>query len=625
MRASSLTLSSLAVLSLCLAAPADAQDDQLCLMCHAEASLFAPIHGQLGIRCAMCHQGYAGFPHPDDPPSPNCGGCHGTIQGEYVGSLHGYVLERQDQHAPTCVTCHGGHDILRSSDPGSPTAHANVPMLCAGLLTDHLVRLPQTYTAYAQSVHGLGEEGAARCTDCHGVHDLRGALDPASKINRLNVPTTCGQCHSEIAEEFRRSIHGRALRAGLKDSPTCSDCHGEHHILSPHDPAAHTYAARLAEETCGTCHNDPEIIQKYGLTGGVVGSYEDSYHGWTARRGYERAATCVSCHGAHSVLPESDSASTVHPANVVATCRRCHPRADRQFATSYTHATASITANPINRWIRNIYVVLIVMVIGGMLLHNFVVFNYYLIERRLEERKIGYVLRLDRVQLLQHLINAAAFIVLVITGFALRFPDAWWVRGLAAIGMSEPVRSNVHRIAAVVLLLVGVSHVWYVLFHRRGKIEFRAMWPRWRDMTDAVKNMLFHLRRTKEHPRFPRYDYTQKAEYWALVWGTAVMAITGFVLWFPVQAVRILPWWIVPASQTIHYYEAWLATLAILVWHMFFVIVHPDAYPMNWAWLTGRVPEKFVRQHHAEWYEEELAHPEARDLQRPGKDPRRSG
>ncbi len=69
-----------------------------------------------------------------------------------------------------------------------------------------------------------------------------------------------------------------------------------------------------------------------------------------------------------------------------------------------------------------------------------------------------------------------------------------------------------------------------------------------------------------------------------------------------------------PASQTVHYYEAWLATLAILVWHMFFVIVHPDAYPMNWAWLTGRLSEHFVMHHHAEWYDEELAHPDSRHL-----------
>jgi len=176
------------------------------------------------------------------------------------------------------------------------------------------------------------------------------------------------------------------------------------------------------------------------------------------------------------------------------------------------------------------------------------------------------------------------------------------------------VRSTVHRVAAVVLLAVGLSHVWYVLFNRRGRVEIRAMLPEWRDVTDAGGYLAYHLRWRDRLPKFGRYDYTQKAEYWALVWGSAVMAVTGFVLWFPVQAVRILPWWVVPASQTVHYYEAWLATLAILVWHLFFVIFHPDAYPMNWAWITGRIPERVVRHHHSRWYEEELAHPDARQV-----------
>ncbi len=616
-----------------------AQGDQLCLMCHSDVTLFAgledptrmvvtdedlaeSVHGPLGLGCSFCHQGFTTFPHPADAPAPGCGNCHIQMQRDYDAGRHAYALERGDELAPTCVTCHGGHDIKRSSDPESPTYHAVAAQLCAnchgeaGLRTADVVRLPQTYVAYAESVHGLAteEEGAASCTDCHGVHAMRGPLDPESMINRMNVSSTCGQCHDEVWAAYDMSIHGRALRAGLIDSPTCTDCHGEHHILAHDDPEAHTYAARLAEETCGECHDDPEIIRKYGLAGGVVGSYEDSYHGWAAKSDYERAATCVSCHGVHSVLPEADSASTIHPANVVETCAQCHPDADEAFATSYTHASASISANPINQWIRLIYLVLIVGTIGMMALHNLIVLNYYLVARRLEERQVGYVMRFDRIQLWQHMINGIAFIILVVTGFALRFPDAWWVQGLAAIGMSEPVRSTVHRVAAVVLLVVGVSHIWYVLFNRRGRTEIKAMLPEWRDVTDAAGYMAFHLRRRDRLPKFGRYDYTQKAEYWALVWGTAVMAVTGFVLWFPVEAVRILPWWVVPASQTIHYYEAWLATLAILVWHLFFVIFHPDAYPMNWAWITGRIPERVVRHHHSRWYEEELAHPDARQV-----------
>jgi cytochrome b subunit of formate dehydrogenase len=87
------------------------------------------------------------------------------------------------------------------------------------------------------------------------------------------------------------------------------------------------------------------------------------------------------------------------------------------------------------------------------------------------------------------------------------------------------------------------------------------------------------------------------------------MALTGFILWFPAQAMKIFPWWAVTASQTIHYYEAWLATLAIIVWHFFFVIFHPEEYPMNWTWLTGRMSEHSVKHHHARWYEDEIAAP----------------
>ena len=639
MRASPLTIFLLASASFFIAAqPVAAQDNQLCLMCHGDVAMFSgledptqmvvteeeytsSVHGALGMRCVVCHQGHSGFPHPDDVPPPSCGGCHGQVEQEFSGSLHGYALARGVAAAPTCASCHGSHEIRRSSDPEARTHHENVPTMCAachgqaGLRTEEFVRLPQTYGAYAQSVHGRNGEGeAARCTDCHGVHDLRGRLDPESKINHLNVAATCGQCHGDISTIYEMSIHGRALRAGLSDSPTCTDCHGEHLILSPDDPKAYTYAGRLAVETCGSCHDDPEIIAKYGLEGGVVGSYEDSYHGWAVRGDYERAATCVSCHSAHWVLPRADSLSMVHPANVVATCAQCHPDADAEFAVSYTHITASMATNPINNWIRLIYYVIIAVTIGLMALHNAVVFNYYLMERRREERRVGYVMRLDRIQVAQHMLNAVAFILLVITGFALRFPDAWWVQWLSVIGMSEPVRSNLHRIAAVLLITVAVSHVLYILMTRRGKTEFTAMLPQWRDVTDATGYLQYYTWRTKTYPRFGRYDYTQKAEYWALVWGTVVMVVTGFVLWFPVEAVRILPWWIVPASQTVHYYEASLATLAILVWHLFFVIVHPDAYPMNWAWLTGRLPEHFVKHHHAQWYDEELAHPDSRHV-----------
>ena len=576
-----------------------------------EALLEESIHGQ-AVYCVECHPAYEGYPHPEGQQPVDCSECHDDVEDEYAQSLHGYALARGDEKAPTCGYCHGHpHEILESLDPRAPTYHASVPALCAschgeaGLITDRLVRLPQTFTAYAESVHGRTcAEGGACCTDCHGVHELRGPMDPQSKINHLNVASTCGACHEEISEEFQNSIHGRALAAGLGDSPTCNDCHGEHHILSHTDPEATTFAARLATETCGTCHDDPEIIEKYSLEGGVVGSYVDSYHGWTTRRGYERAATCVSCHSTHGVLPKADPASTVNPANVLQTCQTCHPEADEGFAASYDHIAASITRNPVNRVIRAFYFVLIGVVIGGMLLHNFLIFNYYLILSRRESLRRRSVVRFDRFQMIHHMVLAVSFIVLVITGFALRYPDAAWVQLTAHLGLTEPMRSTIHRAAGVLLVVFGIWHVIWILTSRHGRREMKAMFPKWKDFRDLVNNLRYHTFRSKRQPWIGRYGYPEKVEYWSLVWGIMLMTLTGLVLWFPEATARFFPSWTIAASQTIHFYEAWLAALAIVVWHFFFVIFHPDVYPMNWAWITGRFTEEHVKHHHPAWYEE---------------------
>jgi formate dehydrogenase gamma subunit len=363
----------------------------------------------------------------------------------------------------------------------------------------------------------------------------------------------------------------------------------------------------LATEACGACHDDPVIIARYSLRGDVVGSYVDSYHGWTSRRGYASAATCVSCHTAHAILPRTHPQSTIHPDNLQETCRQCHERVDERFAASYTHESLSITANPINRWIRNAYWVLIASVIGGMVAHNLVILNFHAVRKRRELERVPTVRRLDLAQILQHGLTVVSFIVLVITGFALRFPDAWWVRSLAALGLDEPLRAGVHRVAGVVLVLVTIAHVFYVVLARRGRREFRAMLPSRLDFREAVENLRYHTWRRDRPAEFGRYDYTQKAEYWALAWGTVLMIVTGAVLWFPGLAVRFVPAWVITASQTVHYYEAWLAALAILVWHLFFVLFHPDEYPMNWTWLSGKMTLRAVEKHHPRWYREEFA------------------
>jgi cytochrome b subunit of formate dehydrogenase len=595
--------------------PLAAQEDAECLACHGDSGPLEEyadsLHGSIGVACVDCHQAAAGFDgiHADELEPADCSICHEDAQGDFAESVHGYAHERGHPMAPGCATCHGTHDIRAVDDPASRTHGVRLFAACAechvgsGISEDGFVKRVQTAADFVESVHGRPDasgHSAASCIDCHGVHHLRGAADPESSIHRGNVDGTCGRCHAEIQREYAESIHGRALAAGVSDSPTCTDCHGEHLIRSTNGSGGIT-TAELAAQTCEDCHNDPRIIAKYDLDGNVVDSYEDSYHGWATSADSPRAANCVSCHTAHAVLPTTHPASTIHADNVVQTCATCHEGATAEFAESYTHASASITANPINRAIRTIYRVLIVAVIGAMILHNLVILNYFAQNRRRTVADNGWIRRLTPLEILQHMLLALSFIMLVITGFALRFPDAWWVGYLGSLGMTEPVRANLHRVFAVVLVAAALFHAAYLAFSRRGRVVFVDLIPRRRDISDLRDSMRFHTWRTDRPVRFPRFDYAQKVEYWAVLWGTVLMAITGVVLWLPELAVKLLPAWIVPASQTIHYYEAWLAMLAIIVWHGFFVIVHPDVYPMNWAWLNGKMSAEAAREQHADW------------------------
>jgi formate dehydrogenase gamma subunit len=200
---------------------------------------------------------------------------------------------------------------------------------------------------------------------------------------------------------------------------------------------------------------------------------------------------------------------------------------------------------------------------------------------------------------LQHGSLAISFIVLVITGFMLRYPESWWVLAVRRVRPRVfDLRSPTHRVAAVVMVAASLYHVAYLAFARRGRDLLRDLWWRRKDLSDAVGTLKYNLGISGERPRYDRFSYIEKSEYWALVWGTLVMAVTGFVMWFDNTFIGLLSKLGYDVSRTIHFYEAWLATLAILVWHIYFVVFNPDAYPMNMAWLTGKLSEKEMEEEH---------------------------
>jgi cytochrome b subunit of formate dehydrogenase len=561
------------------------------------------------MTCTTCHTIHEHRKTAHEPLD-GCGDCHETEAADYTTSVH-RAGRKQNGGAATCASCHGSHHVLAVADSTSPVNERNIPLLCGGChakeppVTADYVRLPVVVPGYMESVHGRGwQEGkhAAICTSCHGSHDSRLAADPNSHINRRNVARTCGQCHEQISAEYQNSIHGSAVALGVEDAPTCNDCHSEHLIRGPHNLNGQVSAEHRAKELCGTCHTDPEILSKYGIAGGVVESYLDSYHGWAVSRGASLVATCTDCHNVHEIRSTLDPASTVNDANVAGTCSRCHPGATERFAQSYTHAGALEARGP-HGWVRYIYLWLIAVVLGGMAIHNAVIARWEMRRHLSHVRREPAIQRWRRAERMQHIVLLLSFTALAVTGFALRFPTSWWAR-LIHLDGHELVRAYLHRSFAVIMTVTAIYHGVWLTATRRGRWSLREMVPGFHDMRQAGENMAFHLGLRRTRPAFRAFDYTQKAEYWAVVWGTWVMALTGLILWYPTVATRWFPVWIVRVSETIHFYEAILAVSAIALWHFFFVIFLPTVYPMSTTWIDGRMPAGEWKEFHAGQYAE---------------------
>jgi formate dehydrogenase gamma subunit len=205
------------------------------------------------------------------------------------------------------------------------------------------------------------------------------------------------------------------------------------------------------------------------------------------------------------------------------------------------------------------------------------------------------VLRMSPSQRWQHFVLAASFIVLAVTGFALKFPDSWLAR---VLGSNEPLRRWTHRIAGIVMLMIGAYHLIYILTTRDGRKLVADLFPVKKDGADIWQAVRYLAGFSRQRPKIGRFGYAEKMEYWAVVWGTIIMGATGLAIWFKIDVTRYLPLWAVTVAMTIHYYEALLACLAIVVWHFYHVIFDPDIYPLNTACLDGRISEEFQVHEH---------------------------
>ena len=607
-------------------AQAEELTSETCLTCHAVEGFSGPNEQPLFINgdvfnasvhaplpCTTCHTDATAIPHEPlkkvgiEP----CTTCHEDTVAEYQKSVHGKSRAKGNGEAATCTDCHGNiHAVTPHTEPTSPAHWSKMAATCARCHTNvemaekFQIPVVRPVEAYLQSAHAravaAGRHGAV-CSDCHGSHGILPSDDPQSSIFRAKVPETCGTCHAKILAEYRSSVHGEAMARGHREAPVCIDCHGEHRILGPAEPSSPVFAANIPGETCGRCHADRRLSEKYGIPGGNVSAFEDSFHGLALRSGKLTVANCSSCHGVHDIRRSSDPLSHVYPANRAQTCGKCHPGAGAAFTIGSVHNGVNAPKTPGNwlvGWVRFTYLWLISLTIGGMVVHN-------LLDLLRKMRRppaapplllTGVPERLTRGLRWQHGMMMLSFPVLVYTGFALKFPEAWWAKALLQFETQLGLRGLIHRGAAI-LMLVGLGwHLGNIAVSRGLRACLRGMLPSPRDLNVAIGTLAYYVHLRPHPPHSGQFNYAEKAEYWAFMWGTTVMAATGFLLWFENTTLQYLPSWTADVATALHFYEAILATLAILVWHFYWMIFDPDVYPMDWTWWDGHPPPTRVME-----------------------------
>jgi predicted CXXCH cytochrome family protein len=368
---SSLALTCLGLLLVLCPKPLHADAD--CLSCHGDASMqdasghsiavnadkfHASIHGSL--KCNDCHTAIHDYPHPDKPAAVQCQTCHAEEASGLGTSVHANASEHP------CISCHGdAHGVVPKGDPASPVYPLNIPKTCGTCHGNEAMAkkhgLSNVYASYIDSIHGfaIGKEGllvAANCTSCHGSHKILSHKNPQSSTFRANIPATCGSCHFGINEQYQQGVHGKAVAAGDKNAPVCTDCHTAHGILQP------TSADFRMQSTpvCGNCHREK------------FSTYRDTFHSQLGLLGgYTETARCWDCHQAHKVLPASDPASPIANGNLVATCGHCHAGANASFVQYQPHANArNRKLNPALYYIRLFMNLLLTTVLTFFLLHT---------------------------------------------------------------------------------------------------------------------------------------------------------------------------------------------------------------------------------------------------------------
>jgi hypothetical protein len=225
-----------------------------CVDCHTDVKSLAHDTPPKKITCGQCHAdaqaAYARSAHAiarrEGAAAAGCQDCHGGAHEVMAGGDPKSPVNHENIPY-TCGRCHGQKFLMESRGQSA-----------------------QPFISYQESVHGRatekGSQKAAVCTDCHGAHEILPANDSKSPIYKFNVPATCGKCHSDVENTFMQSIHGQAIERGNAQAPVCTDCHGIHSIKGHADPNSPDAERNLSKDVCARCHEGVRLSQEFGVT-----------------------------------------------------------------------------------------------------------------------------------------------------------------------------------------------------------------------------------------------------------------------------------------------------------------------------------------------------------------------